>query len=143
MLIFVLLVIILFLILKSCAEGEKENRPTAQTAEQLILQRMKADEAYLFSLYDAPDICEKEWIKEYRKTGGVFANYRKEYAGNDGEIKALLSQYEEYGRKIQEIAVFIDRSDYKKGIAQLEELMETAKENERELQRLYDQAFGE
>ena len=138
------IVILLLLLLKSCGQRKEENIPSmpARTPEQLILQRMKADEAYLFSLYDAPDICEKEWIKEYRKVGAMFADYQNEYDGNDHDIKVLLAQYAIYGQKIQEIAIFIDQSDYQKGIQQLEELMEAAKENERELQRLYDQAFA-
>lgn len=141
--ILVIIIIIILLLLKCCGKRKDEDTitPIAQTPEQSILQRMKDDESYLFSLYDSPNICEKDWVKDYRKIGYTFTNYQHEYTGNNQEIKDLLLDYVDYGKQIEEIAISIDKSNYEEGIEQLEELIETAKENEKELQRLYDQEF--
>ena len=138
------IIIIILLLLKCCSgfnvpETDPQPTPIAQTEEQILLQKMKDDESYLHELYDSPDICSKEWVKEYRTIGQTFQNY--EYHGNNQEIHTLLNEYKDYGKKIDEIAISIDKNNYEEGIAQLEELKETAVKNEAELQRLYDEEF--
>ena len=139
-----ILIILLFVGCKGCRKQEDASTPieTPETIikneDQSFLQRMKDDEKYLFELYDSPNICERDWVKEYRGIGYTFKNYHNEYDGNNEEIKALLKEYKEYGKQIEEIAISIDKSNYEEGIKQLEELKETAKKNEMELQRLYE-----
>ena len=140
----VIMIILLFIGCKGCKTQEETAEliptptPIVTNEEESILQRMKDDEKYLFELYDSPNICEKDWVKEYRNIGYTFTNYHNEYEGNNEEIKALLKEYKEYGKQIEEIAISIDKSNYEEGVKQLEELKETAKKNEKELQRLYE-----
>ena len=140
----VIMIILLFIGCKGCKTQEETAEliptptPIVTNEEESILQRMKDDEKYLFELYDSPNICEKDWVKEYRNIGYTFTNYHNEYEGNNEEIKALLKEYKEYGKQIEEIAISIDKSNYEEGVKQLEELKETAKKNEMELQRLYE-----
>ncbi|MBP3892084.1 MAG: hypothetical protein J6D29_07915 [Solobacterium sp.] len=140
-------VIVLFL-LKGCSgcanptnNQSSEPTPIAGNEEESILQIMKRDETYLLGLYDAPNICEKEWIQEYRSIGKTFQSY--EYHGQDEEIKELIKSYSYYGKKIEEIAIVIDENNYEEGIKQLEDLKEIAKENEKELGRLYEKEFSD
>lgn len=134
-------IIIILLLLRYCAKKEG-NTKIIINAEQSILQRMKNDEFYLFSLYDAPNICEKEWIINYRQLGKEFTHYKQEYQGDNIEIRSLLEKYVIYGKQIEEISISIDEAGYEKGIEQLEKLVEMAKEVEKELQRLYDKEFA-
>ena len=137
----VIMIILLFIGCKTqeeTAELIPTPTPIVTNEEESILQRMKDDEKYLFELYDSPNICEKDWVKEYRNIGYTFTNYHNEYNGDNEEIKALLKEYKEYGKQIEEIAISIDKSNYEEGVKQLEELKETAKKNEKELQRLYE-----
>lgn len=140
--------IIVLLLLKGCSGCLKptnfipsEPTPIAETDEENILQIMKRDEKYLYDLYDSPNICEKEWIEEYRKLGKTFQTY--EYEGNNEEIKALVKAYFHYGEKIEEIAIIIDKNNYEEGVKELEELKDTAKSIEKELGRLYDKEYAE
>ena len=142
--IIVILIILLFVGCRGCKKEEEiaelipTPTPIAQNEDQSILQRMKDDEKYLFELYDSPNICEKDWVKEYRNIGYTFTNYHNEYNGDNEEISALLKDYIDYGNQIEKIAISIDKSNYEEGVKQLEELKETAKKNEKELQRLYE-----
>lgn len=140
----VILIILLFVGCRGCKKEEETAEliptptPIVTNEEESILQRMKDDEKYLFELYDSPNICEKDWVKEYRNIGYTFTNYHNEYNGDNEEINALLKDYIDYGKQIEKIAISIDKSNYEEGVKQLEELKETAKKNEKELQRLYE-----
>ena len=141
----IIIIIIILLLLKCCGKNKEiddNNSSMALTPEQSILQKMKEDESYLFSLYDSSNICEKDWIKDYRNIGKTFTKYKNEYIGSNNDIKNLLLDYEEYGKKIEDIAISIDESNIEEGITKLEELIDTAKTNETELQRLYDEEFN-
>lgn len=144
----VIVVFVLILLCMKCCSGcgkptgtsANEPTPIANTEEENILQIMKRDEQYLLGLYNAPNICEKEWIEAYRSLGKTFQTY--EYNGNNEEIKGLLKAYISYGKKIEEIAISIDKNNYEEGIKQLEELKAVAGQNEKELQLLYDKEFS-
>ena len=59
----VIIIIIILLLLKYCSKSKETNdipSSVAHTPEQIILQKMKEDETYLFSLYDSSNICEKD-----------------------------------------------------------------------------------
>lgn len=103
--------------------------------EQSLLKIMKEDEQYLKDLYIAANICEKEWVIDYRNLGKKFQMYK--YGGNDKEIIQLLEIYKEYGTKIEEIAVIINQTNYDKSIVELENLKDIAMISEQKLADLY------
>lgn len=107
--------------------------------EKTLLKRMKEDELYLKELYLSSNICEEEWVKEYRDIGKKFQEY--EYKGNDNGIKTLLENYKIYGQKIEDIALTINKSNYEKGIEELEGLKEAARKCEEELSTLYNEYY--
>lgn len=128
--IFGILVLVLILcMLKCCTTQTNHNNYS-------ILEKMKQDEKFLHSLYEAPNICSKDWVVQYREMGKTFFNYRHE--GDQEDIQELLASYQDYGKEIQQIAIFIDKNNYEDAIARLKQLEKTALQNEAKLQALYE-----
>ncbi|MCI6271583.1 MAG: hypothetical protein MR601_01410, partial [Erysipelotrichaceae bacterium] len=127
-LIFIILIILILLFIRNCSSVKKIINETAiidkiieqNKEEKELLKLMKEDEQYLKELYMSANICEKEWIVDYRNVGKRFKEYK--YNGKDEEIKELLKEYYEYGIKIEEISITIDKSNYEKGVEELEVL---------------------
>ncbi|MCI6272562.1 MAG: hypothetical protein MR601_06395, partial [Erysipelotrichaceae bacterium] len=127
-LIVVIFLIMVLLLIRNCSSVKKIINETAiidkiieqNKEEKELLKIMKEDEEYLKELYKSANICEKEWVEEYRGIGKRFKEYK--YNGKDEEIKELLKEYYEYGIKIEEISITIDKSNYEKGVEELEVL---------------------
>ena len=118
-------------IINEIIENDKE--------EKELLKQMKEDEIYLKELYLSSNICQKEWVKEYRDIEIKFKEYK--YKGKYKEINKLLDNYKAYGKRIEEISITIDKSNYEKGIYELEGLKEIAKKCEEELTGLYNKYY--
>ncbi len=145
-LIFIILIILILLFIRNCSiTSNKISEPILDMIfeqnkeEKELLKLMKEDEQYLKELYMSANICEKEWIVDYRNVGKRFKEYK--YNGNDDKIKNLLKEYYEYGVKIEEISITIDKNNYVKGIEELELLKDTAIKAEKDLSDLYDKYY--
>ena len=145
-LIFIILIILILLFIRNCSiTSNKISEPILDMIfeqnkeEKELLKLMKEDEQYLKELYMSANICEKEWIVDYRNVGKRFKEYK--YNGNDDKIKNLLKEYYEYGVKIEEISITIDKNNYEKGIEELELLKDTAIKAEKDLSDLYDKYY--
>lgn len=145
-LIFIILIILILLFIRNCSiTSNKISEPILDMIfeqnkeEKELLKLMKEDEQYLKELYMSANICEKEWIVDYRNVGKRFKEYK--YNGNDDKIKNLLKEYYEYGIKIEEISITIDKNNYEKGIEELELLKDTAIKAEKDLSDLYDKYY--
>ena len=146
-LIVVIFLIMVLLLIRNCSSVKKIINETAiidkiieqNKEEKELLKIMKEDEQYLKELYMSANICEKEWIVDYRNVGKRFKEYK--YNGNDDKIKNLLKEYYEYGVKIEEISITIDKNNYVKGIEELELLKDTAIKAEKDLSDLYDKYY--
>lgn len=145
-LIFIILIILILLFIGNCSiTSNKISEPILDMIfeqnkeEKELLKLMKEDEQYLKELYMSANICEKEWIVDYRNVGKRFKEYK--YNGNDDKIKNLLKEYYEYGIKIEEISITIDKNNYEKGIEELEFLKDTAIKAEKDLSDLYDKYY--
>lgn len=145
-LIFIILIILILLFIRNCSiTSNKISEPILDMIfeqnkeEKELLKLMKEDEQYLKELYMSANICEKEWIVDYRNVGKRFKEYK--YNGNDDKIKNLLKEYYGYGVKIEEISITIDKNNYEKGIEELELLKDTAIKAEKDLSDLYDKYY--
>ncbi|HCY06780.1 MAG TPA: hypothetical protein DHS57_05845 [Erysipelotrichaceae bacterium] len=138
----IILIVLFLFVLKTCnktkiSDGiDIEKIMHVDTKEEKLLTQMKEDEERLHNLYSTSDICDENWVKEYREIGKTFQNYK--YEGNNEEIKKLLEDYKEYGKKIEEISIIINKQNYDEAIKELEDLKEIANKNEKELNSLYE-----